>query len=161
MTDMTRTEGFRIRGWHVLAAVVAFFGVVVAVDMTFVMAAYRSYPGQVSVTPYEDGLAYNKHMAQQRAQATLGWRASIATEPDKVVVAVLDAGGAPVTGLKVTGLLSRPATEAGRLSLVFAETSPGRYIAHAAPQAGAWDLAFNAQGQGEARLEGEKRLIWP
>lgn len=161
MTDTTQVEGFRIRGWHVLAAVVAFFGVIIAVDVTFLMAAYRSYPGQVSVTPYEDGLAYNKHVAQQRAQAALGWRARVTTETNAVIVAVVDAEGAPVSGLKMTGLLSRPATEVGRLSLVFAETSPGRYVAPAARQAGAWDLSVSAQGQGDARLEAERRLTWP
>lgn len=161
MTDVTHTEGFRIRGWHVLAAVIAFFGVVIAVDVTFLMAAYRSYPGQVSVTPYEDGLAYNKHMAQQRAQAALGWRASVATAPNAVVVDVLDATGAPVAGLEVTGLLSRPATEAGRLSLAFAETVPGRYVARAAPPPGGWDLALSAHGKDGARLEAERRLTWP
>lgn len=161
MTDATQTPGFRITGWHVLGAVIAFFAVVIAVDVAFLMAAYRSHPGQVSVTPYEDGLAYNKHMAQQRAQAALGWRATVAIAPDAIVVAVSDARGAPVGGLKVSGLLSRPATEASRLPLAFTETAPGRYLAHAAPQAGAWDLTLSAQGQGEARLEAERRLIWP
>lgn len=161
MTDATQTPGFQIRGWHVLLMVVGFFGVVIAVDVTFMMAAYRSFPGQVSVTPYEDGLAYNKHMAQQRAQAALGWRAAVATASNAVTVEVVDAKGAPVTGLKLTGLLSRPATEAGRIALTFAEAAPGRYAARAKPEAGAWDLSFNAQGQGGETLEAEKRLSWP
>lgn len=155
------TDTFRITGWHVLAAVVGFFGIIIAVDVTFLMAAYRSYPGQVSVTPYEDGLAYNKHMAQQRAQEALGWRAAVAANPNAVIVQVVDRQGAPVEGLKVSGLLSRPATEVGRLSLSFVETSPGRYAARVRPSAGAWDLAVTAKGKGAERLEAERRLSWP
>lgn len=161
MSDATQTAGFRLKGWHVLAALVAFFGVIIAVDVTFLMAAYRSFPGQVSVTPYEDGLAYNKHMAQQRAQAALGWRAAVAKTSDGVMVQVLDRQDAPVAGLKITGLLSRPATEAGRLPLVFAETAPGRYVATVAPAAGGWDLSLTATSQGAERLEAERRLTWP
>ncbi|MCW5759840.1 MAG: FixH family protein, partial [Phenylobacterium sp.] len=64
-----------IRGWHVLAGVSAFFAVIIAVDASFAVLAIRTFPGQVSVTPYEDGLLYNRHIAQLEAQARLGWRA--------------------------------------------------------------------------------------
>ncbi|MBS0332957.1 MAG: FixH family protein, partial [Proteobacteria bacterium] len=73
MTDVAAAEptGFRLRGWHVLAMVVGFFTVVIAVDTSFAVMAYRTHPGEVSVTPYEDGLIYNRKLAQLRAQETL------------------------------------------------------------------------------------------
>ena len=70
MTARAVKKPFRITGWHVLVSVVAFFGVVIAVDSLFLVLAYRSHPGQVSVTPYEDGLAYNRAVAQRRAELT-------------------------------------------------------------------------------------------
>jgi nitrogen fixation protein FixH len=79
-------HGFRVRGWHVLAAFVVFFGIVIAVDTGFVIMSIRSFPGQVSVTPYEDGLVYDRKLAQMAAQDRLGWRAAAAAEPDAVVV---------------------------------------------------------------------------
>ena len=78
MTARAVKKPFRITGWHVLVSVVAFFGVVIAVDSLFLVLAYRSHPGQVSVTPYEDGLAYNRAVAQRRAQAAMGWTATAA-----------------------------------------------------------------------------------
>ena len=153
--------GWRLTGWHVLAIVVGFFGVVVSLDVWFATLAYRTFPGQVSDTPYEDGVAFNRRLAQQDAQARLGWSAAAAADPGQVRVEVRDASGAPLKGLVLTGRLERPATESGRLILAFREIAPGRYAADAPRLAGAWDLAFRAaDGQGRA-LEAERRLTWP
>ncbi|WP_312164508.1 FixH family protein [Phenylobacterium sp.] len=158
MTVQAARKPFRVTGWHVLISVIAFFGVVIAVDSLFLVLAYRSHPGQVSVTPYEDGLAYNRAVAQRRAQAALGWSATAAPAESGVVVAIADAGGGPVAGLKLTGLLRRPATEAGEFALTFVETAPGRYHAPVRPAAGAWDVHVQSQGQ---VFQAERRLTWP
>ena len=151
---------FQIRGWHVLAAFVAFFGVVIAVDTFFVVMSVRSFPGQVSVTPYEDGLVYDRKLAQLSAQSRLGWRAGAAAEPDAVVFEMRDPAGAPLSHLFVSGKLERPATEAGRLILQFRETSPGHYVARPGRLAGAWDLTAIALGDRGERFEAEQRLTW-
>lgn len=158
MTAQAARKPFRVTGWHVLFSVVAFFGVVIAVDSLFLVLAYRSHPGQVSVTPYEDGLTYNRAVAQRRAQAALGWSATAAPAESGVVVSIADRDGQPVPGLKLTGLLRRPATEAGEFSLMFIETSPGRYHAPVRPAAGAWDVHVQSQGQ---VFQAERRLTWP
>ena len=153
--------GFRITGWHVLAGVAAFFAVVIGVDVLFTVLAVRTFPGQVSVTPYEDGLLYNRRIAQADAQAALGWRAAAGAEPGVVVVAVRDAESRPLGGLTVSGRLQRPATEAGRRQVRFLETAPGRYEATTGSISGAWDLtaeAVDAQGR---RFVAERRLTWP
>jgi len=152
---------FRIKGWHVLAAFVAFFAIVIAVDTGFVIMSIRSFPGQVSVTPYEDGLVYDRKLAQLAAQERLGWRATAAAEPGAVVVEMRDRAGAPLSGLAMTGKLERPATEAGRLILRFQETSPGRYVVRPGPLNGAWDLSAAATGRHDERFEAERRLAWP
>ena len=154
-------SGFRITGWHVLAAIVGFFAVVIAVDVTFTVLAVRTFPGEVSVTPYEDGLLYNRKLAQIAAQEALGWRAAAAAEPGRVVLEMRDAQGRALSGLTVTGKLERPATEAGRKLLVFREVGPGLYAASPGALAGAWDLTAVATGRGGRRFEAERRLTWP
>ncbi len=153
-------HGFRLRGWHVAAGVCAFFAVVIGVDASFTVMALRSHPGEVSVTPYEDGLLYNRHIAQMEAQARLGWRASAAAEPGLVVVEIRDAVGDPVRGLTVTGTLKRPATESGRVSPRFEEAAPGRYEAPAGAVTGAWDLVAEARDGRGALFTAERRLTW-
>ena len=153
---------FRLTGWHVLAGIVAFFAVVIGVDATFTVLAVRTFPGEVSVTPYEDGLYYNRHLAQMRAQERLGWRAAAAVSANGgLAVDLRDRAGAPLTGVAVTAELQRPATEAGRIHLALKETAPGRYVGRPGAAPGAWDVGVVAQDRRGGRLEAERRLIWP
>ncbi len=162
MSDLAATpSGFRLNGWHVLAMIFGFFGVVIAVDVSFAVMAYRTHPGEVSVTPYEDGLVYDRKIAQVRAQEALGWQAGAEAVADKVVVLMVDADQRPLTGLTVTGRLERPATEAGRIVLKFRETTPGRYEAAARGLSGAWDLTAETHGGAPTAFELERRLTWP
>jgi len=160
MSSAAPEFGFRIRGWHVLAAFIGFFAVVIAVDAAFVVMSIRSFPGRVSVTPYEDGLVYNRRLAQLAAQERLGWRAAAAAESDLVIVEMRDAAGAPISHLSMSGKLERPATESGRLFLQFRETAPGRYAARSGRLAGAWDLTATARGDHGEHFEAERRLTW-
>lgn len=155
------TPGFRIKGWHVFAGVFAFFAVIIAIDGVFLALALRTFPGQVSVTPYEDGLLYNRHIAQMEAQDRLGWRATALAQPKAVVVTLQDRAGAPLQGLRITGRLERPATQAGRLSLQFREQAPGRYAAAPGGLSGTWDLALEARDKAGAVFQAERRLTWP
>lgn len=158
--DTSPDTGFRVRGWHVAAGVTAFFAIVTAVLATFTVLAVRSYPGEVSVTPYEDGLLYNRKIAQVEAQQRLGWRATAAATPGLVVVELYDRTGGALEGLALTASLERPATDAGRISPRFVETAPGRYEATTGAIAGAWDLRFEARDSQGRRFEGERRLTW-
>lgn len=154
-------SGFRITGWHFLAMIVGFFVVVIGVDVTFAVLAYRTHPGEVSVTPYEDGLVFNRKIAQLRAQEALGWNAAAAAEPGAVVVLVRDRAGHAVSGLTLTGKLERPATETGRVVPRFSETAPGRYEARERGLTGAWDLTVEARDTRRRTFELERRLMWP
>lgn len=161
MSATPSESGFRLTGRHVLLMVVAFFGVIIAADAFFTVLALRSFPGQVSVTPYEDGLMYNRKLAQLEAQARLGWRAAAAAEPEAVTLEFRDRTGGPVQGLKITGRLERPATEAGRITLAFVEASPGRYVARPGRLDGVWDLSAVAIDPAGHRFEAGRRLTWP
>jgi nitrogen fixation protein FixH len=152
----------RINGWHVLAAVVGFFAIVIVVDVSFAVFAYRTFPGEVSSTPYEDGVAYNRKLAQLAAQSRLGWAPVASVTPDgAVLIVVRDRTGAPVQGLTLSGRLERPATEAGRIVPVFHEEQPGTYIARPGRLVGAWDLTVDLKDREGRRFEAERRLTWP
>ena len=154
-------SAFRLTGWHVLAACVAFFGVVVAADTGFVIMSVKTFPGEVSVTPYEDGLLYDKALAQQAAQQKLGWRAVAATSPQGVSLDMLTREGAPIRGLEISGKLERPATESGRRILTFHEVAPGRYVAASGGITGSWDMTATAHSGPAQTFVAERRLSWP
>lgn len=154
---------FRINGWHVLTALVLFFATDIAINTVFIVRAYRTFPGEVSVTPYEDGVLYDNALKQKAAQDALGWRftAGIEGGGDRIAVTAADAEGAPVRGLAVGGLLQRPATETGKRQIVFRETAPGRYEAAPGRLDGAWDLDVTATDRAGHRFLAERRLVQP
>jgi nitrogen fixation protein FixH len=151
---------FAVKGWHVAAGVVAFFAVVVGVDAGFLVMAYRTHPGQVAPRPYEAGLIYNAELERQRVQDALGWRAGAEARPNGLDVLLQDREGRPLTGLKVSATLQRPATEQGRADVVLKEEAPGQYGVDRA-LSGAWDARIEAVDGAGRRFIAERRLTWP
>ncbi len=163
MMSLSQTHPpFVLKGWHVLAALLAFFGADIAVNAYFMITAYRTFPGETSVTPYEDGLAYDDTLNQLHAQEALGWRISAgAADPAHLRVQASDRAGAPLRGLGVSGELLRPATESGRKAMAFKETAPGIYAAAAGPLSGAWDLHLTLIDAHGRKALAERRLVLP
>lgn len=151
---------FAVKGWHVAAGVVAFFALVVGVDAGFLMMAYRTHPGQVAPRPYEAGLAYNAELQRLRAQDALGWRAGAEARATGLHVLMQDRDGRPLTGLKVSATLQRPATEQGRAEVALIEQAPGQYGAERA-LSGTWDARIEAKGAAGRTFVAERRLTWP
>jgi len=161
-SNQPASSGFRITGRHVLAGFVVFFGAVFAANAVMVTIAYRTHPGEVSVTPYEDGIAYNRTLAQKRAQATLGWTMTAGLDPSgRLEVDVRDINGAPVRGLAVEALLQRPATEAGRFTVRLDPDRPGRYVTPGAQPSGAWDVDIDARDRDGRLFHAERRILRP
>jgi len=153
---------FRLTGWHVLAGFVGFFAVTIAVDAYMMVRAYTSFPGEVATSPYEDGLAYDSTLDQQKAQAALGWRMSIGLYPGGIVrLSALDRGGAPVQLPRIVARIERPATEQGRRDIRFMAISPGAYEAHVGAVTGVWDVKLSAYDARGRRFDAERRVSAP
>ncbi len=128
----TDTETWTITGWHVLAAVVLFFGTVFAVNGVFLYSALQTHTGIVSQQPYRKGLEYNQRIAADERQQQLGWthRVGLDAAAGRVNVSLIDRHGRPVSGLEITGFIGRPSTVQHDVRLNFAETTrPGLYSA--------------------------------
>lgn len=162
MSNAAARKSFRLTGWHVLAMFVGFFAIVTAVDAAMVVGAYRTFPGEVTSQPYEEGLRYDAALDQQHRQAALGWKMAAGIgEAGVVTLTASDAAGAPLAGLRVVARLERPATEQGRRTLVFSERAPGVYQASAGALSGAWDLRLSAYDRPGRRFDAERRLAAP
>lgn len=162
MTQMAAAPGFTIKGRHVLIGFILFFGIVIAVDTLFAVAAYRTFSGEAATNPYEAGLLYNRTLAQRRAEAALGWSATIDEgQGGLVLVRVADRAGRPLAGLTVNGALERPATTRGQRTLRFAAAGPGVYRADTTRLDGAWDLHVTIRRGDGALFEADRRLVRP
>lgn len=157
-------QPWQLTGRHVLLMFIAFFGVVFAVNGLFLVRALSTYSGVVAAEPYRKGLAYNERIAAGERQAALGWNDDLALGFDGTLsVTMADAGGAPISGLHLTGVISRPSTAAADVALRLAERSPGHYSAPSTATApGAWLAAIEARHQpGDAEpVYRARRRLW-
>lgn len=163
---MTTAKTFEIRGVHVLMGMLAFFGIVIAVNVVFAVEAIRSFPGEDVRRSYLQGLNYNSTLAERRAQAAMGWqaRASIVETENGPAVRVLlrDAAGQPIDRAALDGELRWRADARRDRPLTFQSVGAGAYVAplESLPE-GRWVMraqARNPQGEG---LDFEAELTWP
>jgi nitrogen fixation protein FixH len=158
------TRAFELRGWHVLAMLLAFFGAVIAVNVTFITYALGSFPGEDVRRSYVQGLEYNDTLAERHAQAALGWRAAAALNAREqgavLEVTLRTRDGAPLEGAAVSGALQWPTTSEFDRELVFNPAGNGRYVAQLGElPTGRWRLRARAE-RGDGALDFESDLTW-
>jgi nitrogen fixation protein FixH len=145
---MSDTAPGTIKGWHVLAGMLVFFGVIFAVNGYFLYAALTTHTGIVSKQPYRKGLDYNLRIEAEARQTALGWSHAVQIDQagGRLELALRDRDDRPVSGLVLTGFMGRPSTEQHDMALRLVETAtPGTYRT-ALPQiaGGNWLLQLEA-----------------
>jgi nitrogen fixation protein FixH len=144
---MTVTQTCKhLSGRSVLAILIAFFGVVFAVNGYFAFAAINTYSGVVAQEPYRKGLTYNRRIQAGERQVDLGWTAELNANRDGDTRLVLaDSDGRPVSGLTVRAILGRPSTGKFDRALAFVEIAPGNYLSTEVPlDDGNWIVTLTA-----------------
>jgi nitrogen fixation protein FixH len=153
-----------IRGWHVMTALLAFFGVVIAVNAAFIVFAVRTFPGEDVRRSYLQGLRFNDTLEERRTQSELGWQAGAVLEEGEagviLEVTLRERDGAPLTGANLSGNLQWPTDAHLDRTLVFERAGAGRYISHLDDlSAGRWRLRARAQ-RDDGALDLESELTW-
>ncbi len=149
MTAMTVRE---VTGKHVLIVMLAFFGVMLAVNAVFVVLALSTFNGGEGGRAYQRGLDYNRVIDAARAQDALGWSHRIeVTQPGQVSLSVSERNGAPVAGLVLDAEIARPVDDRFTRPLAFREVAPGAYAADLAGlEPGNWVVSLAASRRGGA-----------
>ncbi|MEM9422032.1 MAG: FixH family protein [Pseudomonadota bacterium] len=160
-----QSSGFVLKGHHVLMAIIAFFGVIIAVNIVFVRLALDSFPGEQEKKSYLQGLNYNEVLAQRAEEEALGWKILLTRTPTSsgegtsFELNIVDGDGDILPFLEVSGQLRRPTTDVGKVELVFSPLGGSRY--RSTPimvEAGAWDLTLVALEEGQEKLSAKTRL---
>lgn len=152
-------NGPRIKGWHVLAGMIVFFGIIFFVNGIFLYQALSTHTGVIATEPYRKGLAYNERIAADEQQRALGWSEDfqLSAAGDKLVLKLSDAAGRPIAGLRIAGLIGRPSTTEHDVRLELSEPTTGIYEARfAALDAGTWMVNLEAS---ELTSSGE-HIVW-
>ncbi|MFI4986897.1 MAG: FixH family protein [Alphaproteobacteria bacterium] len=149
-------------------AFVAAFAVVFAVNGGLIYFALASWSGLTTDHAYDEGLAYNRVIAEAEKEATLGWKLAIAFVPDgkgkesgQLVVDASDRDGVPLERLAIKAELVRPLGVAALIPVVLERTARGRYAAPLAlPQPGQWDVYVTA-AEGGTMVHAGRRILAP
>ena len=101
-----------LTGRHVLIAVLAFFGVVFAVNGVMTYIALDSFSGLATEDAYRKGLRYNEQLATADAQAAQGWRVKVDYREGSgsLRLTLRDKDDLPLRSLQIEGIVGRPAS---------------------------------------------------
>jgi len=140
----------------VLIWLIAFFGVVFAVNGVLVRAATSTFGGVETASSYQAGLAFNKEMDAAQRQDQLHWTVTgklRRTAPDAVALTVNVQGPdsrAPA-GISATARLIHPADVRHDHDIALRAVADGQFSGPTIAEAGQWDLEINIQ-RGDERM---------
>ena len=123
------TKGFS--GRHMTAILIAFFGVIIAVNFTMAMFATRTFGGVVVENSYVASQKYNGWLDAARKQDKLGWTIEPRLDEQRRVTVSVN-----VAGIEVSGFARHPLGREADVPLTFADRRSvqklpqGRWVVH-------------------------------
>lgn len=139
-----------LKGGHVLAMIIAFFGVIIAVNMVMAYLANSTWSGLVVENGYVASQNFHNDLAKAKAQEALGWNVGFSYDKDSVKVTFADAKGEKLDKLTLTGKLQRTVTDKEDQVLSFGWMGSGTYTAPARLAPGLWEVEIDGKGDGVA-----------
>lgn len=154
-----------ITGRQVLIAIVAFFGVVVGVNMVMMKLAVDTLSGTEVDSAYRASLAYESEIKAAHDQNLREWRVNVHIERQAdghatVKVDARDKSGSPLAGLAFSGRLERPTDKRADRPITLAEGEIGIYrgsITGVLP--GQWDLVLESETAGQRMFLSKNRVV--
>lgn len=154
-----------LTGRAVLLMLVAFFGLVIAVNVVMVRAAISTFGGVDTPSSYQAGLVFKAEEAAASAQNARGWRVTARLNPSpEAIVATMDihdAAGLPVAGADVVARLAHPIDERRDVALAVNEIGAGEYRGKGAVASGQWILDIEITKGGERLFRSRNRVVIP
>jgi nitrogen fixation protein FixH len=158
MTAPTRNTG-EFTGRHMLGVMLAFFGTIIAVNVTLATFASTSWTGLVVENAYVASQEFNEHAAAGKAQAALGWTGSLAIAGGAIRYRLTDASGTPVPMHGVTVKFRRPAYEAEDRTLALARDPDGAFAIAETVRDGIWIVETDADIEGQKPYRDVHRIV--
>ncbi|MEO1046468.1 MAG: FixH family protein [Pseudomonadota bacterium] len=141
----------KINGYHVTAMLVAFFGVIIAVNLVMARYAISSFGGTVVDNSYVASQKYNDWLEAARAQQRYGWTIAEPLRQDGHVVMriAMTEGGGAMTGASITAEAMHPVGRSDSFTFTFSETAPGVYRSVDPVPQGRWKLQISIDRAGQ------------
>lgn len=133
----------KFTGWHMTAILVAFFGVVMAVNFTMARMAVSTFGGTVVDNSYVASQKYNRWLNAAAQQDKLGWDVAVAIDTDRHVRIETILDGAQLEQVTAIGDALHPLGRAADVPLSFTATPEGHLLSTKPLPAGRWNLRLS------------------
>lgn len=124
-------------GRHMAMILVAFFGVVIGVNVTMAAFASSTFGGLVVENSYVASQNFNRWLDEAEAERALGWTANVERQPDGRV-AVTASGPGP--DARVAATAWHPLGHMPDKALTFEPAGAGKYVSREMLEEGRWTL---------------------
>lgn len=110
-------NGKPFTGKHMIMVMVAFFGVIISVNLLMAYYANSTWSGLVVKNSYVASQEFNQTVADVKRQDALGWKDTLAASDGKISFSLTDANGAPVAITSVKMIFRRPVTDTADMTI--------------------------------------------
>ncbi len=160
---LDRRMPHRWSGWTILIVLLAFFGVIFAVNGVMVYAALSTLSGTDTDSAYQAGLQYEQEVAQAQAQDARRWQVDGKLTPsatgERVDLSARDAAGRPLSGVDASITFERPTDRRLDRSVALVEDGAGRFHGSTELAAGQWDLVIELTRDGAQMFLSKNRVV--
>ena len=138
--QMESDSDFRLKGTHVLAMFIAFFGVIIVVNFFMATLASSSWTGLIVKNSYVASQTFNEELSAARAQQAAGWKSHLAYEEGRLTVKISGKDGKPLMLEAARITFGRPAFEQQDQTVDLVPTGRGSYAFDIDLASGEWFL---------------------
>lgn len=148
---------FAFTGWHMLAIMLSFFGVIISVNFFMAYQAVSSWSGLVVPNTYVASQQFNAKVAAERALVATGVTGNLTIDGKALRYEVTGPEGS-VSPDKLVLAFRRPVGDAQDFSLTLAPDQPGVFATQHEILAGHWIVEAVATRDGKPVLHQTRRI---
>jgi nitrogen fixation protein FixH len=148
-------------GWHMLAIMVAFFGVVISVNMLMAYYANTSWSGILAKNTYVASQDFNAKAEEARGWAVRGFKGDFSVNGKRLAYR-LEGPKQEIAGLeKITAIFHRPVGDKQDFSIELKPAGEGVFKADHALGGGQWIVDLAAVDKGGVIFHQAERIVIP
>ena len=146
-------------GRHMLLVMLAFFGVIIAVNVVMATLANTSWTGLVVENSYVASQEFNRKAEEGRAQAALGWKSRLTIAGGEIRYALTDATGTAIALSGVEAQFRHPAYAAEDQALTLTRASGSEFSAALGVRDGLWIVEIDADAGLDRPYREVRRIV--
>ncbi len=151
-----------LTGRMVLFMLLAFFGVIITVNMVMVRLASSTFSGRGDKNAYIAGISHNKSLAAVREQDNRAWKIDANIRriaPGRSVVSIVRSDGGASTGAVVTVRFQHPSSGSLDRIVELPSVSANTWRHGLELPAGVWDMVIEMRAGGAVLFMSRDRIV--